>query len=382
MKKECPHCKDVIEYDKFQKFSSHQTFCHKNPKRQETITKLQNKLKGKLIVNRIKYKINCKNCNKEFEIEITESNFKKGKYKKCCSSYCSHSYSSGHNNYESIKKTICKECGKDIIIKNNASARNVLCDSCRKNRKYINDKKNKGQNKIIIKELINGEIKYKILCKLCGQEKCLNPDICKKFRLFPALIKYFGFNGNVIGTLDLYKEYEKIKLNLYNDYYENLLSIPDLIEKYNYKSKNERNFSKIMESLDIERRNFSDSSKLTYLNGKNKPLINPKYKNGWHTTWNGKNVFYRSSYELHYCNILDEDKIDYEMEKIRLVYWDSQKLKFRITIPDFYLKDSNTIVEIKGNYTFDEQNIKDRIKSYVEHGYKYKIILEGKDIKI
>jgi DNA-binding response OmpR family regulator len=43
---------------------------------------------------------------------------------------------------------------------------------------------------------------------------------------------------------------------------------------------------------------------------------------------------------------------------------------------------SNEWIEIKGNYTFDELNMKDRKKSYVEHGYKCKVILEGKEIEI
>lgn len=359
MEKKCPYCNKMIEYDKIQKYSSHKTFCYKNPKREETINKLK-KFKGKKIVDRIKYKLICLNCNNNFEFETTESNFKSGKYNKCCSSECSHSYSSKHNNYNLMKEAVCKECEKKIFIKNNSSTKNVLCEKCRNNRKYKNKK----------------------CCKQCGQEKCLKPNICKKFKLFPSLIKYFGLNEKFIGTLNIYEEYEKIKLNLYNDYYHNLLSIPDLMIKYNYDSKNDRNFSKIMSSLDIDRRGFSESSKLTYLNGKNNPITHTPYKQGWHTTWNGKKVFYRSSYELNYCNILDENETDYEMEKIRIMYWDSQKLKFRVAIPDFYLKDSNTIVEIKGNYTFDEQNIKDRIKSYIEHGYNHKLILEGKEIDI
>lgn len=337
---------------------------------------------NKLIVPRIKYKLNCLNCGNKFDIETTESNFKKGKYKKCCSSECSHSYSSKHNNYDLTKKSFCKKCGNDIIIKNQASIKNSLCNDCKK----INGKYNK--NKYIVKEIIKCEkvekdkIKYRIFCKQCGQEKCLKPEICKKFRIYPTLIKYFGFDKKYIGTLKIYEEYERIKLNLYNDYYIDLLSIPDLMIKYDYVCKNDRNFSKIMESLNVKRRKFSDSTKNSYLVGKLNPLTHTPYKNGWHTTWDEKEVFYRSSYELNYCKILDNQKIDYEMEKIRLIYWDSQKLKFRVAIPDFYLKYCNTLVEIKSDYTYDEQNMKDKIKSYKEHGYNFKLILEGKEINI
>jgi predicted nuclease of restriction endonuclease-like RecB superfamily len=55
-------------------------------------------------------------------------------------------------------------------------------------------------------------------------------------------------------------------------------------------------------------------------------------------------------------------------------------LKQRVAIPDFYLSESNTIVEIKSNWTYDEQNMKDKFKVYKEHGYNFKLILEGKEV--
>ena len=108
------------------------------------------------------------------------------------------------------------------------------------------------------------------------------------------------------------------------------------------------------------------------------PPVNKLYKHGWHITWNNKKVFYRSSYELDYCKILDEQNIDYEMENLRIVYWDSELKKFRTAIPDFYLPKSNTIVEIKSIYTYDEQNMEDKVKAYKKHGYKFKLILDKK----
>ena len=91
--------------------------------------------------------------------------------------------------------------------------------------------------------------------------------------------------------------------------------------------------------------------------------------------------FYRSSYELEYYKILDEQKINYETEKLRILYWDSQLLKQRIAVPDIYIKKDNLIIEIKSNYTYDKINMKDKVKSYKEHGYNFKLILEHKEIK-
>lgn len=107
-------------------------------------------------------------------------------------------------------------------------------------------------------------------------------------------------------------------------------------------------------------------------------VVNNQYKTGHHTTWNNKKVFYRSSYELDYAEELDDKKIDYEMESLRIQYFDSKKKITRTAIPDFYLPDQNKIVEIKSNYTYDEQNMKDKFKAYKKHGYEIELILEHK----
>jgi hypothetical protein len=116
--------------------------------------------------------------------------------------------------------------------------------------------------------------------------------------------------------------------------------------------------------------------------GKLTSPVNSKYKHGWHTTWDGKQVFYRSSYELDFCDELDNKKIPYTMEKLRILYWDSQLNKQRVAIPDFYLSDTNEIVEVKSDYTLDKQNMLDKKKAYLEHGYKFKLILEHKEENI
>ena len=68
--------------------------------------------------------------------------------------------------------------------------------------------------------------------------------------------------------------------------------------------------------------------------------------------------------------------------KWRILYWDSQIQVQRTAIPDFYLPDSNMIVEIKSDYTYDEPNMKDKLKSYKKHGYDFKLILEHKEKQI
>lgn len=169
------------------------------------------------------------------------------------------------------------------------------------------------------------------------------------------------------------------------DYWDKELSLLDLVEKYNYLPNNVRNFSKILNSLKISRRSLSKSQNIAILQHKNltpENFINNQYKHGWHIDWEDKKHFYRSSYELDYYKILDEQKISYETEKLRILYWDSQKIKQRIAIPDVYIQSQNLIIEIKSSYTYNKQNMQDRVKSFKEHGYDFKLILDHKEIEI
>ena len=106
------------------------------------------------------------------------------------------------------------------------------------------------------------------------------------------------------------------------------------------------------------------------------------YKDCWHITWNNKEVYLRSSYELDYAKELDKQQIDYEVEFKYIKYWDSQKQEYRCAIPDFYIPKDNMIVEIKSSYTLNKQNMKDKMKAYKELGYNFKLICDHKELKI
>jgi hypothetical protein len=79
---------------------------------------------------------------------------------------------------------------------------------------------------------------------------------------------------------------------------------------------------------------------------------------------------------------LDKNKIKYKVEYLRISYYDSKDKCERTSIPDFYLVDDNVIVEIKSSWTYDEQNMKDKIKAYKKLGYKYKLILDKKEMHL
>ncbi len=177
-------------------------------------------------------------------------------------------------------------------------------------------------------------------------------------------------------------EYNRIRNILYDLYWNKEKSFSDIAKLFNYDG-NPGNLTKFFKKINIPRRNFSQSSSLTYLNGKqdNKECKN-RYHQQWHTTWNNKEVYLRSSFELDYAKELDEYKIDYEVEYFHIKYWDSQKQEYRCSIPDFYIPKDNMIVEIKSSWTLDKQNMKDRMKAYKELGYNTKLICNHKEIEI
>ena len=70
------------------------------------------------------------------------------------------------------------------------------------------------------------------------------------------------------------------------------------------------------------------------------------------------------------------------MESIRIEYYDTLKNKKRIAIPDFYLIDTNTLVEIKSKFSYDPQNMLDKFNEYKKLGYKTKLILEHQEVLI
>jgi len=221
-------------------------------------------------------------------------------------------------------------------------------------------------------------VKSKI-CKYCGQPNNDNYDhsICHKYRIFKTLEK-FGFNKSVIGTTKLFDEYNRIR-SIIEDFY--LLNGPNEIllkEKFNYNSGS-ANFHKILHSLDIKTRNNSESLKEAYLTGRFISNYENKYKSEWYNTWDGKEVYLRSSYEIDYAKELDEQKIKYEVESLRIKYFNTKLNEYHCAIPDFYLPETNTIVEIKSTWTLDIQEMKDKVKAYKDLGYNFKLILEHKD---
>lgn len=128
-------------------------------------------------------------------------------------------------------------------------------------------------------------------------------------------------------------------------------------------------------------RSKGEAEKVALIKGRrNLTGHDPKYRTGKHISWQNQEYFFRSSWEEDYMSLLDDRKIRYIYEPFRLWYFDSNLQVNRVAIPDFYLPETNEIVEIKSSWTYagQEQCMKDKFKAYREAGYVPKLILDWK----
>lgn len=266
-----------------------------------------------------------------------------------------------------LKEAKCIDCGKIIYINKHVSDKKCRCKNCYK--KY---------------QIQNNLTRVK-KCPICGNvyikgECCIN-SFCHLHSIhgFKLLIKYFGFDKNKLGTSEVEIEYNRIRNIIYNLYWKDNLSAKEIADNFNFPSKHSITQT-VFKVLNIHVRNFKESVKTAYQEGRLKlGKINNQYKSELHKTWNNKTVYLRSSYESDYANYLDSKHIDYEVEKLRIKYIDSLSNQECTAIPDFYLPKTNTIVEIKSTWTLNIQQMKDKVKSYKELGYNFKLILEHKE---
>jgi len=146
--KKCKWCEKEIEVEKQCLFALHVANCDCNPNKIKRFQNYKNTYTGKKITSRIKLEQNCPKCGKLFEIEITESVFKRNKYKKYCSLKCSNSktWSDEH------KKKLSETCKNSEKVKSANSIQTIG----RRNRK---SKKGKEENKYV-----------EFVCEYCGEK--------------------------------------------------------------------------------------------------------------------------------------------------------------------------------------------------------------------
>jgi hypothetical protein len=291
----------------------------------------------------------CENCEKNDAVKY--SRYSNGRF---CSKECARSYSTKNKRSEINEKVSKRLKGKTYNTKSNKI-------------KFHNTKQN------TIKD--HNERWYKIKkCNFCkctidNNKKSNSCDGCKYWIKNVILFKKMG---TFVDGIPL-EEINKKTLNiLYDLYFNKMYSVLHLKEYYDLRENTTYNYFK---KNGIHLRTLSKAASNAYNEGRRLPQSTQSYKHGWHTTWDGKQVYYRSSYELRYAKELDEKQIPYEMEFKRFLYWNSEKERWATAIPDFYLPLENKIVEIKSDHSLNKVEMQDKEVEYRNQGYNFELIV-------
>jgi len=126
--------------------------------------------------------------------------------------------------------------------------------------------------------------------------------------------------------------------------------------------------------------------------GENNPMYGKPSPSGSGNGWSGwyKGLFFKSLKELSFIITLESKGVKFESAekkkfKIKYVDWDNQIKNY---FPDFFIAETNTIIEIKPTHFFNSKNVLCK-KEYAEkfcseNGFKYEIIdpirIKDKDI--
>jgi hypothetical protein len=203
---------------------------------------------------------------------------------------------------------------------------------------------------------------------------------CHECKPYFSYVKLFS-KLSLDDALSLKERGAKAKEVLMELYFTQRLSSLDIQRDYKV---NVNTLDKFSKKAGFQLRSISEGISVGFAEGRMTLGENPlsHFKQGWHTSWEGGKFYFRSSYELDLCHELDQKMVSYSMESLRIPYFDSQKQKMRVALPDFHLSDSNEILEVKSLYFFNKVNIQDKFREYVRLGYRCKLILEHKEYSV
>lgn len=306
--------------------------------------------------------------------------------------YCSMSCASKHkaNNSFRIKSKRLKDtynkqpkyCRKCDSILPYEKRKNLFCSSScsatfnNKKRGLVSNKiKKKIQKTLPVNEIKSTKISWCIICRLAKSKDSPNHKStwCNINKIRTTRLIATTFNIK-LGANDTLAELDAA-LDTLTHFYHNKKNSSGSIKKIFGFACSISNVTNMLKSLGIKRRTLSEALQLAVeFNRITLPASRYPYKNGWHTDWQEGKHFYRSSYELSFYEELDQDQMVYETENLRIRYFDSIKNKSRIAIPDIVIEQ--TIYEIKGDYTYNRQNMIDKFAAYKENGYSLILILE------
>ena len=254
----------------------------------------------------------------------------------------------------------CLQCGKEI-----PEGRKFCSSSC--SAKYNNIRRQRKPWTEEQKEKIR-KPKKEVVCKYCGKPGKQVCDECRHY-LKLQLYKKLGIQINKSLRECYVEAFEKLKKMYFGD----KLSAPEIWKRTGV---NFRTLRDIFNVEGFQTRTVEEGERVALEEGRHFLPTFSNYKHGYHTSWEGLEFFYRSSYELEYAKQLDEQKIPYRVENLRIRYFDTQRNKERVAVPDFYLPETNEIVEIKSTWTYNKQEMEAKFDAYKKAGYIPMLILD------
>lgn len=148
----CKYCGQ--EFENKAKLAAHTRLCKNNPNREHNLQVLRNngantyKKFNEIRKKPLKiYHCICEKCGKEYELQLTEDNYNKGKYRKHCSRSCANGHIHSDETKEKISKNtprkkkiyICKICKKEYYYTKGENTKSVCSSECRQY--YLSHKK-------------------------------------------------------------------------------------------------------------------------------------------------------------------------------------------------------------------------------------------------
>lgn len=171
------------------------------------------------------------------------------------------------------------------------------------------------------------------------------------------------------------EEYKKIEQMLVTEYFIKSGSMCTIMKKFDIPSS--KTLDILFREFDISARSLSDANTNAFGEGRSDPFSNfSKFTHTWHDTWDSKKVLLRSSHEVDFAKLLDSQQEPYEVECLRIRYFDVAKNQTRVAVPDFYLPRQHKIVEVKSEYWLDRENMESKRIAYQKLGYSFALYLE------
>lgn len=179
---------------------------------------------------------------------------------------------------------------------------------------------------------------------------------------------------------DALSEYLKIQNLLMTRYHIEQGSMLTIMKEFGIPSS--RTMDILFREFEIAARTLSEATTLSIEQERIDPIKNwHSFVHIWHETWDAKKVLLRSTLEKRLAEFYDTRQIRYEVESLRLKYFDPAQNLYRVAIPDFYLPDDNRIVEVKSTYWLDIENMRAKARGYVDLGFKFSLYLDGEFIE-